>query len=161
MDWFDSLEKTETAVAEKVEVLQPPQFEVQRKELTLASQRALQRQEAQASRIREIEDELLGESLSILQDSLRFKEIGPDSKEPPVAWVEELGPQKAMERFRVAMAAWMSAKEAPVALSIAKSLAVGIVKARATEKGGARTLNMTMVQMNMPQVNWEEIEVDS
>jgi hypothetical protein len=70
-------------------------------------------------RLQKLENEIFAENLVIVMDATRFREIPPDAKEPLPEWIAELGPTEAWKRFRVAQAAWMGAKDAPVGISIA------------------------------------------
>jgi hypothetical protein len=103
----------------------------------------------QRAKLKDIEDQLLVSSLSIVRDALAFEEIDPNTTEPPEHWVQELGPEGAEKRFRMAQAAWLNAKEAPVGLKLAKELGLGIIKARSTESAGAR-LNVAVQAVVMP-----------
>lgn len=105
----------------------------------------------QRARLRNIEDQLLRSSLSIVRDSLAFEEIDPEATEPPEHWVEELGMEGAIKRLRLAKAAWLNAKEAPVGAKMAKEVAMGIIKARSTETAGAR-LNVAVQVVAAPAV---------
>lgn len=110
--------------------------------------------------IRAVEDEIHRESASVLRDALAFVEIDPAWEEPPQEWLEKYGQLEAEKRFRAAKYALMNAKEAPVGLKLAKDTFVGMAKARATEKGGPKTLNMTFVQMTRPLPVYKELEVE-
>lgn len=110
-------------------------------------------------RLQEVQNEILVENLRIIEDVTHFRDINPphldkdgNIVEPtiPEAWVAQLGPEEAEKRMRVAKASWMSAKEAPVALAIAKSVVVGITKALATAQTGPKVLNVAVVQMTAP-----------
>jgi hypothetical protein len=115
--------------------------------------------ELRARKLERIEDELLETNLEILNDASCFAEIDADTPCPPQRWIDELGEARAMRKFRVARAAWMSAKEAPVALSLSKSITNGIMKARAAEKQGPRTLNVALVKMVVPANPFPEQEL--
>lgn len=98
--------------------------------------------------LRAIEDELLKKSLGIVESALDFVELDPENNdEVPQEWIDELGEAEAVKRHRVARAGWLNAKEAPVAMKLAKDTAMGIVKARATDKLASRPLS---VQVLMP-----------
>jgi hypothetical protein len=113
---------------------------------------------AQAAIMRSMEDEMHQESMTILHGATHFYKIEPDAKEPPREWVKELGKKQAWERFRLSQFALMSKKDAPVGLFLASATHASITKARATEKGGTRTLNMISVQMPAPP-EYPRIEV--
>lgn len=103
-------------------------------------------EEERMKAIRGLENELLEECISVSRDALRAKEIDPTSEGPPDAWIEEMGLERATEAFRCAQSGWSTKQKAPIFLQIAASLGVGIMKSRATEKTGARTINATIVQ---------------
>lgn len=116
----------------------------------------------QHERLATMQDELLERSLSVVDASMRFAEIEPDTKEPPQEWIDELGGnvEKARRRLRVARAAWMSTSEAPVGIKVASAVAVGIIKAKATEKAQPRTLNIQVVQMTAPMPTFPEQDLE-
>lgn len=116
--------------------------------------------EEKFAEIRAIEDEILAESSLVIRDALRFREIEPDADGPPEVWVDEVGEEEAMRRFRMAKAAHMNAKQAPVGFSLAKATMVGITKARAAAGAGVRTLNVG-VSVVMPAPEMKIIEVDN
>ena len=97
--------------------------------------------------IRSLESDLLEKSLAVAMDSMRAFEIAPDQENPPEEWVKELGIKGAVERFRTAKMALMSKKEAPVALDVAKTVAMGIIRARSVEKVGPKVLNVQFVNL--------------
>lgn len=101
--------------------------------------------------IKQLENELLAESLSIVADANAAREINViqvNDKDIPPAWVQKLGLERARAKYRTAFAASMSSKEAPVYLKMARDTSVGIIKARATESAGPRVMNATLIQIN-------------
>jgi hypothetical protein len=124
--------------------------------------RTFNEKKAQDDRIRSIEDQLLEQTLTVLRDSLAFRDIDEGETGIPDEWMKELNDAgEARKRLRIANAAHKSAKEAPIGLAIAKSVAVGIVRARATEKGAPKVLNLTMVELTVqPPPQLEEMEVE-
>lgn len=125
-----------------------------------APRRILSDEELRIEKLRRIEDELLAENLGIVRDAARFRELDPAKPEIPADWRDELGEKAAIERYRMATAAWLPAKDAPVGLKMAQSVALGIIKARSVEKAAPRTLNIAFVQLPAPQVDFEEVEID-
>lgn len=109
--------------------------------------------------LKRLEDELLLESLTTLRDAMAFRDIEPDATEPPVEW-RDLAPEERMKRLRVARMAHMPSKDAPVGLKLANNLAVGIIKARAQEKGGPKTLNVQVVRLEMAPAQYPELTVE-
>lgn len=98
--------------------------------------------------MRRIEDQILESAMGTIQAALRFAEINPADDDPPKAWVEELGEEAARAAHRVARYATMSRKDAPAGLEIARTVMLGIVKARATEKQ-PRELQVNVVQVQV------------
>lgn len=105
---------------------------------------AVQPGASQEDRLLKLQDEIFEANLSITHDATRFREIGPADEQPPQAWVDELGEQAAWHRFRVARSAWMGAKDAPIALSMAKSIVSAMSKSAALRQSGGRVLNVEM-----------------
>jgi hypothetical protein len=107
------------------------------------------------------EEVLHGEAIVILRDTFAAREIAPGEKEPPQAWIDELGREAAEARLRLANAGWMPTKEAPAFVQTARAFAVGRMKSEATKKGGNRTLNVQFVQLAVgAQPAFEELEVE-
>lgn len=103
--------------------------------------------------LRKIETKVLTKSMEVVQDALCFADIEMGGKGLPDQWIDEVGPERAQQRLRVAQMAQMNAKEAPVGLRIAKEVMVGVIKARATEKGAPPALNLhvTKIDFQLPQ----------
>ena len=134
-------------------------------------QSQLERTERELQRV---ENEIVSEASAIVHSVLRFDEIDPAKPdELPATWLEELEGLKmgtrehdeAMERLlrrkRVAVAGWMSAKTAPVALSIAKGVLIGAMKARAMSDNGPKHLNINLVSISAPMPVFPEKKVDN
>lgn len=122
------------------------------------------REEEINSQLRELENELLAQSLGQVRDGLAWpevaKELDPkDETEIPEEWVQQLGKKKAREKFRVARANILPAKDAPMGLKQSVQLATGIIKARAHEKTGPKILNINLVEMPQMVVQYPETEV--
>lgn len=97
---------------------------------------------SQQDRLLALQDEIFEANLAITQDATRFRDIDPGDERPPQAWINELGEADAWKRFRVARSAWLGAKDAPVALSMAKSIVSAMSKSAAMRAGGGRVLNI-------------------
>lgn len=121
------------------------------------ARRELTAEESRMERVRALEDSLLEENLGIVADAAKFNQIDPGQEQLPHEWLLELGSVKARERMRVAQAAWLPVKDAPVGLKMAQGIALGIIKARAVEKAAPRTLNVAFVQMPAPQQEFAEV----
>jgi hypothetical protein len=113
--------------------------------------------------LQRIENEIVSEAAEMVHSVMRFAEIDPAKPdEKPNSWLDEvahleigsLEHEQAVEqlekRHRVAKAGWLSAKEAPVALAIAKSVLVGAMKAKAMAGAAPKHLNLTMVSISAP-----------
>ena len=111
-----------------------------------------------------VESELYQQAMEVMVDQLYFNQINPAKDTgPPPEWIEELGHKRANERFRIAQASWMNSRDAPVGLRNTTQLVLGMLKARAVAKAGARSLNIAVVAMPMadaPPPTFEELEID-
>jgi hypothetical protein len=118
--------------------------------------------EQRAVQLRDMEDVILKEALTIVQDGLRFREIDPtDEKKaiPEHMLLEHADdPEEAKRLHRVALANWMPSKDAPVGLKLATQVALGIVKARSVERAGPQSLNVQFIQMSTPEVATRQFE---
>jgi len=124
----------------------------------------LQRKREQRAKLIGLRDELLEESMGVMRDAMRFRDVDPDltkDTDPNYARMQEdLGPLDAERAYRVAKAAWRTNSEAPAALKLAAAIAVGILKANAAEKGAAPALNIGKVIINAAAIpQFEEREV--
>lgn len=129
---------------------------------TRPGHRAMSPAEKRHELMKGIEDEILLESSSIVRDALRGRDIEPGQDKPPEEWAVA-DPKEAAKMLRMANYALLPKKDAPVLLDIAMSQMLGIIKARATEQSGDRTLQMTFVQVPRPAVLDElpELEVST
>ena len=103
--------------------------------------------------LQDVTDRLLSESQGILADSLATFDLDQDDLDkpkPPKEWVDEFGSKRAHRRLRVARAASLPKKDAPIALEQARAIMVGVVSAKAREKGGNKTLNVAFVNVPAP-----------
>lgn len=123
---------------------------------------ALVKQQEVQERLRAMEQSVLEDSLVVISSALRFHEVlepdGSPVKEIPAEWVERFGAKGARERFIIARAACMNAKEAPVGLKMAQQTAVGAMAALEKSKTSGVTFNLQFVKMVQPAV-YDEIEV--
>lgn len=123
------------------------------KEIVLTEQQAY-------DRLQDVEDSLRTESLLVLSDAMAFADIDPKDENPPAEWIKMLGLKRAEQRFRVAKAAWESAKEAPVGIKVAAQIWAAILKVRSGDSG-IKPLNMTLVNVvakNAPIYDEQEVE---
>lgn len=131
----------------------PKQNQPKRNHLTIATK--AQRKE----RLQELEDKLLETSLTTLADALSFRDIDAGAEQPAPEW-GDLDPDEQIKRLRMANAAWLNKKEAPVGLDLSKQIAVGIIKARATEKAAPKTLNVVQIGMSAPLPEFPVVELE-
>lgn len=110
--------------------------------------------------LREVENRVLKKSLEIVDDFLHFGDIEMGSTEVPEEWQDELGPEAAARRHRLATWAQLGAKEAPVGLKYTKEILVGIVKARATEKAEPKRLNIAITKIDFQLPEFPSTKVD-
>lgn len=96
-----------------------------------------------------------------VEAALHWEDIDPDVAEPPTEWVESIGYEAAKKRLRVAKAAWMNAKDAPVGLGMARNTFVGITKVRSALKASSPTLQINLVSFASPMAAIETIDVES
>jgi len=111
------------------------------------------------ARLDEIQDAVKQESFEVVSAVVGFAEIDPDSPAPPESWVQQLGFARALKRFRLAKAGWLGAKEAPIGIKVAASIAGNVLKAQAGD-GDRRPLNMTFVKVTNALPQYDAIEVE-
>jgi hypothetical protein len=127
---------------------------------------------AQEETLKELQDEVFHGGLVTVRDMLNFREVDPSKsfkanpdngvEQDPifVEWCAEFGEEEALKRYRVAAASWAPDKETPMAIKEAAKLTVGIMKARAVEKGGTRVLNVGTVNMSADIPKLPEVEIE-
>lgn len=133
---------------------EPPKVEVMLAPSKKQLAKAEQRQHLEA-----LEQEVLEESLQVLNGVLKFNEVEHDDKDPPDEWVEQLGATKATKLLKLAKAGKLPAHMAPVGIKIAQQVATGILKARG-DGNAPRQLNVQFVQFQAPVVNYPVQEVE-
>lgn len=119
----------------------------------LTEQPILSLAERRSEELQDVTDQLLKESQGILHDALSTFDLDPvqlKKARPPQEWIDELGERRARRRLRVAKAASLPKVKAPVALEHARAVMVGVVAAKAREKGGNKTLNVAFVNVPAP-----------
>ncbi|MHC4647300.1 MAG: hypothetical protein ACYTBJ_17555 [Planctomycetota bacterium] len=118
--------------------------------------------EEQAMRgMKKLEQTMLDSSMRVITDTCNFDELDPDNIDAiPEKWIEEHGELEAKRKHRVAKAGWLPNKEAPIAIQTATKIAIGIIRARATEKSGPKILNIQPISMVAPKQRFEVIDVD-
>lgn len=106
-----------------------------------------------------IENDLFNKSAEILEGVLLFADLAPGAEMPPESWFQKYGTERATRMFRLAQYATMSAKEAPVAIKVAESVARGVMKARSMEKAAPKTLAVAFLN-NTVHHHYESKDVD-
>lgn len=110
-----------------------------------AALRELHSEEGKASRLTrmlEVEDEVFQTAAGILKATLDFCHVRPDQQEPPAEWVAELGLEPARQRLEVAKTGWMPKSLSPSGVDLAKSVYIGISRARRQQgQQGPREIN--------------------
>ena len=109
---------------------QGPEGEVMAETVTQAQiPTSLARERWEHAQLRALEDEIYLESMGMLRDALRFPELAEEAALE--RWTEELGSENlALRRRAIAAAGQMPAKDAPIALQLAKSVVVAVHKGR-------------------------------
>jgi len=139
---------------------------VQSSVLAAPGSSAIDRKRDQHEQLVGLRDELFRESMGVLRDAMRFRDIDPSLQrelDPAFEAMEkELGQSGAQRAHRVAVLASLPSGDAPIGLKLAANVAVGIMKANATEKGGSRILNVSKVILSANALpEFEEREVES
>jgi len=110
--------------------------------------------------LREVENRVLKKALGIVDDFLHFGDIPMGLLDVPTEWQDEIGPEAAARRHRLATWAQMPTADAPVGLKYTKEILVGIVKARATEKAEPKRLNIAITKIEFQLPNFPTTKVD-
>lgn len=108
--------------------------------------------------LRDIENQILKRSLSVVHSAISFAEIDEHELTVPQEWIDEYGEKEATKRFRIAQGAWRSTKEAPNGILVAMKIAGSIVQARSAEKVAPKALSITWIQnQNVTPAEYPEI----
>lgn len=148
----------------KADEPQAPSATVHSSVLVKPEQSAIDRKRDHREQLVTLRDELYQESMGVLRDAMRFRDVDPALKEldPAIdAMEEELGQAEGQRAYRVALLANLPSADAPIGLKLAANVAIGIMKANATEKGGNHVLNVAKVILSsssLPQFEEREVE---
>lgn len=109
------------------------------------------------------EDRLFTDALEIIQPYMKFAELGFDEQTGevdsiPFEW-EGLPEEEKKKKIRLAKAGWMNSSDTPHAVKMAHATIIGIIKAKATEQSGSKTLNIESITFPSPAQKPEEFEV--
>lgn len=113
--------------------------------------------------IKAAEEKLFSDALSIVQPYMKFAELGFDEvsgevNSIPYEW-EGLPQEEKQKKIRLAKAGWMNSSDTPHAVKMAHATILGIIKAKATENSGAKTLNIESITFPSPAQKPEEFEI--
>jgi hypothetical protein len=115
-----------------------------------------------ADRLKSFEDQIFEKSMRILSHSMDFADIEEDQDFVPQEWIDEAGGDMklARARFRVAKGSWKGTADQPAGIKTAVQTAMGIIRARSTEKQGPRVLNVQVVNLSGPLPVFDAIDVE-
>ena len=103
--------------------------------------------------LRVAEDKLLVQCLDIVEGALNFSELGfggdSDDAVIPEAW-KLLTPEQKARKIKLAQYGCLKSQDAPFGMKAAFATATAIIKARATENSGAKTLNLEVSTFPAP-----------
>lgn len=126
---------------------------------TALSQGANSAEMTAMQRLDEIENKVFDASANLIIDALSYSEVDPNSEEPPVEWVVELGPKRAHQKWVIAKSAWLSSKEAPIALTIAQNVYRAISASKAHRAVPIRSLNVASIVVHA-KAPYEIVDVE-
>jgi hypothetical protein len=86
----------------------------------------------------------------VVRDALKFRDIDPESADIPAEW-QDMDPDEARKRLRLAKAAWLNGKEAPNGIKLAYNVMAGIAKARAAQGQTKGDLNVVVQVVTTPR----------
>jgi hypothetical protein len=107
-----------------------------------------------------IDDALYEQAADILSGVQRAPDLDVANMgtEPPVAWVEQFGEQRALRMFRAAQQGWATKSDAPMFIHTALAVHQSVLKARSKEKGPAMQMQVAFITQH--NYNYEEQEVE-
>ena len=106
--------------------------------------------ESQLEQIKTIEDGIYSQAQELMSGAMSFHELDPENPVVPKEWVLRYGLAVAKRKHRLALAGLMDSKSSPVALKLATAVHSSIVKARASERGAVKQLNIQVLQLTSP-----------
>lgn len=116
-------------------------------------------------RLQALQNEIFEDSVSKLRMLMHFDEwpAGDSEKQEALklSWVMNgMKPEEADRRANLLNAAWMSKRDAPVALDILRSVYVSEVKARSLENSAPKQMNVQVVALSAPIPAFRRVRVD-
>lgn len=130
---------------------------------------AVTRRREQEEALGGLQTKIFSESMNVVSDYLRARDVNPKCvatpTDDPAFWdmAKELGAdsEETHKVYRIASAGWLPAADCPGFVKVAANMAIGIMKAKATEKGGAHVLNVGRILISesaIPQFEEREVE---
>lgn len=135
-----------------------PRAEIAVPDLTPRKLRA-RGQDLQAERLKSLEDTILEDSMNIVRGGLKGAYVDDGEKDIPNDWIAQHGLVAAGHMLRMAQDARRSPKFHPVYLDLAKSVMVGIIKARAQQKAAPTSLNVS-ITLAAPKAAYAIIDLE-
>lgn len=130
---------------------------------------AVTRKREQTEALAGIKDKIFSESMKVVGDYLRARDVNPKCAatptDDPEFWkiaLENCGDDEETHKvYRVASSGWLPAADAPGFVKVAANMAIGIMKANATEKGGSHVLNVGRIMIDSSAIpQFEERDID-
>lgn len=113
--------------------------------------------------IKAAESKLFSDAIKVLEPFMQFGELGFDDEtgevdSVPFEW-EGLPEEEKKKKIRLAKAGWMPSSDVPHGVKMAHATVLGIIKAKATEQGGTKVLNIESITFPSPAQTSEVFEV--
>ena len=113
--------------------------------------------------IQAAESKLFSDAIKVLEPFMQFGELGFDDETGnvdsiPFEW-EGLPEEEKKKKIRLAKAGWMPSNEVPHGVKMAHATVLGIIKAKATEQGGTKVLNIESITFPSPAAQPETFEI--
>jgi len=147
--WLDDIEKCEIVPLVPTSIEQETPAE-------------LSKTERDDERLLAVESKILEESLNVLERVPGWIELDPKEPEKmPEGWITKFGEREATRRHRIAQAAMLSERNAPMGLHLHRDIVEGVMKRR-QERGTNQKLNIQVVQIPIQHatINYTKQEVD-
>jgi hypothetical protein len=131
--------------------------------LILSQQSQIQKvsKDTNVQTLQAVEDQVLADSISIVQNCLNFAEMGFDDsghETVPPEW-DDLPLREKEKRIRLAKATWLPSNEVPYGIKLAYDAMIGIIKARAAKESGTRVLNIENATFPAPSPLVQDLEI--
>lgn len=112
-------------------------------------------------KVQALQDIVFDRMSANVEAAASFGDLDPENPDViPPEWIAEHGQKEAKRRHRIARYALLNSKEVPFGMKMSQGTFEHILKIKAAEKGGDRTLNVQMVTLNVsPAPPLRRIEV--